>query len=335
MKSRILAVLLLSLAPAAASAQPAPVYGPALPPQPGASTASPTAALPPQLVARALDYAERLARTPLDEPPKRLERKDFYDMEKFAAWAEGLRGQRELAAFLGEALKSDDAKRRFGARRAEQMQKQMDAVVKNRDAHLAALTAGYTDELKARAEDARIRANQPSIGLPSRPGRPRKIMSPQYMVATEGLIPSPYGDAIGVGSMVKGAPRFLGILDAINTGYSAGGWMGNEVIIKAQMAENYKRQREYEAAVKDWDKNVKPLWEENERRRRADRTRAAQLQFRIYVALYGYPAPNPALGTFSGPTGYGGGRYGSPYGGIGTYGRYPTPPASGAGILRD
>ena len=291
--------------------------------------------LPPEMMNKVFDYAEKLAWTRLDEAPKKLERKDFYDMEKFASWAEGLRSQRELAAFLSHHLTTDQGKKRFGERRAAQLKEKLDAVVKNRDAHIKVLADGWTEELKQRAADRERARNMPSIGLPSRPRPPSRIMSPQYMVATEGLIPSPYGDAIGVGSMFKGAPRILPILDAINTGYSAGGWMGNEVIIKAQMRENWERKKDYERRVKEWDEKVKPLWEENERRRRRDAMTRQQLEFRIFVALYGYPKLNPALGTYSGNMGYNGGLYGPAYGGLGTYGRGTTGPALGAGMLRD
>lgn len=147
---------------------------------------------------------------------------------------------------------SDDARARLIAG--------LEAAAKQADDRLARMRKAYADWDKLQ----KSLPPTPSIGLPSRPMPPPAFLSPQQMVA-DGLIP-------GTGAANFGAKRIgfgtaiTGPLNAINTGYSLGGWYENSALMNFQMAERERMRSEYRERLADWEKNVKPLIEENKRR---------------------------------------------------------------------
>ncbi len=156
----------------------------------------------------------------------------------------------------------------------------LEEVVKTNEARLAAMKESWDGRKKEIA--ALPKYTGPSIGLPGRPVPGPAFLSPQQMVA-DGLIPGA-GAADKVGSRV-GLGYLTGPLKAIDMGYSAGGYYENSALVLFQNAERAKMRQDYEARVKDWEKNVRPQIEKNERQAAIDsanwRARQASIEFML------------------------------------------------------
>ena len=321
----ILLFVAASLAPVTVSAQQ---IGPVAP-HIGAAFDGVT--LPVDAQRKAIEMARQQTRLGRNEPaPKAFDPKNTEDLDAFARWAERTRGEREVAAALLGALDSKDIERLISEQERKALKASLTEQLANRDEWLDKATVAYFDKTK-RDEDARRRSDmQPSFraaGPPQPPRSPRMITSPQYMVAVEGLFPEslgagltggnlPYRPGMGMGSPTpaefggKLLGKSVAILDVIQFGYSAGGWMGNEVIIHGQMRENFERKQKYEREFKDyearrarWDAGGegRKEWEDARAQEREWRDAASNRQQRTLYALFGRqstvrpPPPMPKL----------------------------------------
>lgn len=250
--------------------------------------------------------------------PDAFDPKATENLEELARWAADVRAQRELIAALLVALDTPDMERQVGGKeRVAALRKLLAEQLANRDGWLDKAGVAYLDRLRKNAERQRWLDSLPSIspaGPPQPPRRPVMIKSPQYMAAVDGLFPETMGMGLSAGNIPlrpgmgisspspasllgKGVGHGVAVLDIIQFGYSAGGWMGNEVIIKGQMYENYQRQKEYEARYKEYEARVREWnaggggrreWEEWQARLRQERQAAADLQFRTFAAIWGW-----------------------------------------------
>jgi hypothetical protein len=251
---------------------------------------------------------------------------------EFARWAEGVRAQREIAAAVLASLDSKSIEQRIGENERSALKKTLTEQVANYDGWLDKATTALfkkdaADREARRQEELHPRPSMSARGAPTPPNAPRLYSSPAYQMATDGLFPGSY-ESIGYGASAlnfplrpgmgassatlatKIAPRLasaVGIVDILNFGYSAGGWMGNEVEIKGHMADNYKLKQDYEKQVERYNREVdewndpnsswRRTWEENRARERDERKAAADVQRRIFFALFGrtstYNPPRP------------------------------------------
>lgn len=347
------ALLLLVLIAGPAAAQPAAPKAPA----PGSVYPAP-ATLPKDRLPTALAYARASKGFPA--VPDKVTPTVVGNIDVFVGHVEQIRRELDNAAIVLNALQSDDMKALIGDAERQQLIKQMTDDFTNRNAWLDKMQTAFVDTHFPKPAP---RYDGPSIGLPSRPTRGAYVPRSAAGIIAERGFPG------GPGASLHPVTR------AISTGWTAGAWVGNEVMIKEELRASWKAQDDLKKAQKDWDANVKPVWEENRRREREDRERAdadaarrAPTMGRIFQALFMRPfivtapapnAPKPSvsslpylppsfgtpggfgpygggpLGTYSGGSGYSGGRYYGSTGGVGGNGPYGggyTGTASGAGM---
>ena len=248
-------VSLLVLVAAPVAAQPTPYKAPA----PGSVYPAP-AALPASQYRAAAEFAHGLKDYPA--PPEKYPAPT--DLDSFARSASQMRRDLDTAAIVLAALQSEEFKKSgtIGEGDRERLVKKMTDTINNRNAWLDKMQTAFMDTLPKPAPLGQPKYEGPSIGLPSRPTRAAYVpRSAAGIIAEKGF---PGGPGAQLHPVTK----------AISQGWTAGAWVGNEVMIKEELRQSWKAQDDLRKAQADWDKNVKPQWEANERQRREDRRRA-------------------------------------------------------------
>lgn len=328
--SLFLTTLVLSTIAVPAAAQPSPTA-----PKPGSVYPAP-ATVPKDKLPAVVQYARGAKGVP--KAPDKFPTPT--NLDTFAGQAAAMRRDLDNAALVLAALQSDDMKGMIGEGERAQLVEKMTADVNNANAWLDKMGTAFVDTLPKPAPIGQPKYEGPSIGLPSRPTRPAYVpRTAAGVIAEKGFPGGP-------------AASLHPVTSAISRGWTVGAWMGNEVMIKEELRQSWKAQDDLKKAQADWDKNVKPQWEENRRREREDRARAdaerqrmAPTYSTIFQSLFTprpFIVPQPpkdppktttsslpsipssfgSAGGYGGLGGYGpyGGGYGPYGGGMGSYG---------------